>query len=160
MNRHKYWVYREPSGSGYDQLIEFCASRASKCSFTLQKPHQFERSCYEFLNRLKQHFLGVVEQAAWPGTVLTRSTAPVYWYRVSSELTDQLKARVRRLYAWAHPTSPEDVALYWPDGSVLLGTSSQEQFAFLNLSDRELDEFRQVVVDIRLEKYPPPTLVQ
>jgi hypothetical protein len=106
------------------------------------------------LDCLKPHLLEVIDRKAWPGTVLTHSAAPVYWYRVTPELANQLKATVRSIYAWAIPDLPEDLAFYWPDGSTLLGTSSHEQFAFLNLSDEEVDEFRHEVPDVHLEERP------
>ena len=95
----------------------------------------------------------------WPGTRLMGHTAPVYSYRVTPELTAALKGKVRSLYAWLPPDLPEDLAFYWPDGSPLLGTSSHERFAFVNLGEQEIDEFKQEVPGLSLSKKPPPELV-
>jgi hypothetical protein len=92
----------------------------------------------------------------WPGTKLVGHSARVHWYRVTPELIATLKGKVRSLYEWVLPDLPEDLAFYWPDGSPLLGTSSHERFAFVNLSEEEFDEFNQEVPDLRLNKLRPP----
>ncbi len=90
----------------------------------------------------------------WPGTRLMGHTAPVYWYRVTPELIAALKGNVRSLYEWATPDLPEDLAFYWPDGSPLLGSCSHERFAFVNLGEQEIDEFKQEVPGLPLNKKP------
>jgi hypothetical protein len=85
-------------------------------------------------------------------------TARVYWYRVTPELIAALKGKVRSLYEWAVPDLPEDLAFYWPDRSPLLGTSSHERFAFVNLAEKEIGEFKQEAPGLRLNKMPPPEL--
>jgi hypothetical protein len=84
---------------------------------------------------------------------------PCLWYRVTPELIAVLKTKVSSLYEWAVPDLPEDLALYWPDGSALLGTSSHERFAFLNLTEKGIDEFKQEVPGVRLSKFRPAYLV-
>jgi hypothetical protein len=95
----------------------------------------------------------------WPGTKLMGHTARVYWYRVTPELIAALKGKVRSLYEWVFPDLPEDLAFYWPDGSGLLGTCSHERFAFVNLAEKEIDEFKQEVPGLPLNKIPPRELV-
>jgi hypothetical protein len=84
---------------------------------------------------------------------------PVHWYRVTPELNAVLRTKVSSLYEWAVPDLPEDLAFYWPGGSALLGSSSHERFAFLNLTEKGIDEFKQEVPGVRLSKFPPPSLV-
>ncbi len=159
MARDKVWISREPTGRGYSLLIEFCAKRCPKCTFALQRPLQFGQNCHEFLDSLKEHLIEVANQTEWPGTRLMGFSASVYWYRVSPELIAVLKTKVSSLYEWAVPDLPEDLAFYWPDGSALLGSSSHERFAFLNLTEKGIDEFQQEVQDVRLSKFRPPSLV-
>jgi hypothetical protein len=159
MARSKYWIWREPAGSDYTQLIEFCAKRCPKCTFVLQRPQQFGESCNQFLRTLQENLLEVVSQTEWPGTKLMGFAAPVYWYRLTPKLNAALKAKVSSLYEWAVPDLPEDLAFYWPDGSPLLGTSSHERFAFVNLDEKEIDDLEQEVPNLRLNKVPPPELV-
>jgi hypothetical protein len=159
MARSKYWIWREPTGRDYIQLIEFSAKRSAKCTFVLQRPDQFGESCRQFLDTLKEHLREIVNQTEWPGTKLMGSAAPVHWYQLTPELIAALQAKVSSLYDWAVPDLPEDLAFYWPDGSPLLGTSSHERFAFVNLAEKEMDEFKQEVPGLRLNKIPPPELV-
>jgi hypothetical protein len=159
MARNKYWIYEEPSGADYAELIDFCARRCSKCTFVLQRPQQFAVNCYHFLDGLNPQLIKVANQMEWPGTKLTRSQAPVYWYRVTPELIAQIKTTVDGLYDWAVPNLPEDIALYWPDDTALLGTSSHERFAFVNLSNGEVEEFRHEVQSLHINEYPPPELI-
>ena len=159
MARSKYWIWHEPTGRDYTQLIEFSAKRSAKCTFVLQRPDQFGESCRQFLDTLKEHLREIVNQTEWPGTNLMGSAAPVHWYRLTPELIAVLQANVSSLYDWAVPDLPEDLAFYWPDGSPLLGTSSHERFAFVNLAKKEMDEFKQEVPGLRLYKTPPPELV-
>ncbi len=159
MTRSQYWIWQEPAGRDYIQLIEFCAKRSLKCTFVLQRPHQFGESCRQFLDTLKEQLLEVVDQTEWPGTRLTGFAAPVHWFRLTPELISALQAEVSSLYDWAVPDLPEDLAFYWPDSSPLLGTSSHERFAFVNLAEKEIDEFKQGVPGLRLNKIPPPESV-
>lgn len=154
----KYWICREPSGEGYVQLIEFCAKRSSNCTFALQRPQQFAESCRQFLDSLEEYRVEIASQTEWPGTKLVGFSAPVYWYRLTPELIAVLKAKVSSLYDWSIPDLPEDLAFYRPDRSALLGTSSHEPFAFMNLTLQELDEFKREVPDLLLSKVPPPEL--
>jgi len=151
-----YWIYRDPVGKDYTRLIEFCARRSSKCTFALQQPQQFGRSCHQFLDSLKEHLVEVANQMEWPGTRLMLSPAAVYWYRVTPELIAALKTKVRSFYEWAVPDLPEDLAFYRPDGRALLGTSSHERFAFINLAEKEIDEFKHELPDLPVCKVPPP----
>jgi hypothetical protein len=155
MSKHTYWIYRQPLGIAYQQLIDFCVKRCPWCTFALQNPQQFEKSCYQYLDSLKENLIEVVDQMEWPGTRLTRSAARVHWYRVTPELAVELKARVSGIYAWELPNLPEDLAFYWPDGGALLGTSSHERFAFTNLSNAEAGDFAREVPALRLNKFPP-----
>jgi hypothetical protein len=156
MTRSKYWIWQEPAGRDYIQLIEFCAKRCSKCTFVLRGSLQFGKNCHQFLASQKEHLLEVADQTEWPGTRLIGHTAPVYWYRVTPELIAALEGKVRRLYEWAFPDLPEDLAFYRPDGSALLGTCSHEGFAFVNLGEQEIDEFKQEVPGLPLNRLPPP----
>jgi len=108
------------------------------------------------LDSLKEHLVEVANQMEWPGTRLTLSPAAVYWYRVTPELIAALKTKVRSLYEWAVPDLPEDLAFYRPDGRALLGTSSHERFAFINLTEKELDEFKHELPDLSVGKVPLP----
>jgi hypothetical protein len=157
MARDTYWIYRQPSGKDYAQLIEFCAKRCPKCTFTMEHPQQFGKNCDQFLASQKGQLIEVANQMEWPGTRLVSSSARVHWYRVTAELIAALRAKVSSLYDWVLPDLPEDLAFYWADGSPLLGTSSHERFAFINLAEKELDEFKQEVPGLRLNKVPPPS---
>ncbi|MGA9721704.1 MAG: hypothetical protein WBQ86_04560 [Candidatus Binatus sp.] len=156
MARDKYWIYREPAEKDYTQLIELCAKRCPKCTFVMEYPQQFGKNCHQFLASQKEHLIEVADQMEWPGTRLMGHSARVHWYRVTPKLIATLKAKVRGLYEWVLPDLPEDLGFYWPDGSPLLGTSSHEQFAFVNLSEQEFDEFSEEVPDLRLNKLRPP----
>lgn len=155
----KYWIYREPVGRDYTRLVEFCAKRSFQCTFVLQRPQQFGDRCCQFLDNLKEHLIEVANQMEWPGTRLTRSPASVYWYRVTPGLIAAVKTAVRGLYEWSIPDLPEDLAFYCSDGNVLLGTSSHERFAFINLTEEEIDDFKHELPELRLSKIPPPELV-
>jgi hypothetical protein len=159
MAREKYWIYREPAEKDYAQLIEFCAKRCPKCTFALQQPHQLGKGCHQFLESLKENLIEIANQMEWPGTKLISSSARVHWYRATPDLIAVLKAKVSSLYEWVLPDLPEDLAFYWPDDSPLLGMSSHERFAFVNLTEKEFDDFKQAVPDLRLSKVPPPELV-
>jgi hypothetical protein len=159
MARDKSWISREPTGRDYSLLIEVCAKRCPKCTFALQRPQQFGKNCHQFLDSLKEQLIEVANQTEWPGTKLMGFSASVLWYRVTPELIAVLKTKVSSLYEWAVPDLPEDLALYWPDGSALLGTSSHERFAFLNLTEKGIDEFKQEVPGVRLSKFRPAYLV-
>ncbi len=156
MARDTYWIYREPTGKDYAQLIDFCTKRCPKCTFAMERPRQFGKNCHQFLASQKEHLIEVADQMEWPGTKLVSSSAHVYWYRVTPELIATLKAKVGNLYDWVLPDLPEDLAFYWPDGRPLLGSSSHERFTFINLAQKERDEFKQEVPGLRLSKAPPP----
>lgn len=145
----------EPAENDYAQLIEFCAKRCPNCTFVVQRSLQFGKNCHQFLASQKNHLIEVADQMEWPGTRLMGHTAAlVYRYRVTPELIAALKGKVRSLYEWATPDLPEDLAFYWPDGSPLLGSCSHERFAFVNLGEQEIDEFKREVPGLPLNKKP------
>jgi hypothetical protein len=150
MSREKYWIDGDPAGSSYAELIEFCAKRCPKFSLAIQRPRQFSALCHEFLDTLNDNLIEVRKQTEWPGTKLTRSQASIHWYRVNGSLIERIKKATTSLYAWSAPDLPEDPAFYCLDECALLGTSSHERFAFVNLDDNDYGAFRKEVPDVHL----------
>jgi len=62
MARSKYWIWREPAGRDYAQLIEFCAKRCSKCTFVMEYTQRFGKDCHQFVASQKEHLIEVVDQ--------------------------------------------------------------------------------------------------
>lgn len=116
----------------------------------LHNRKQVAQSCTQFLDALSEYTVRVVDQKEWPGTKLMRAAVPVFWFRPTPEVVTILKASVQGLYGWIFPNLPEDLAFYWPDGGLMLGTISHERLAFLNLEEEEADAFRREAPHISL----------
>jgi len=91
------------------------------------------------LERMDPYLVSKAAVTEWPGTQLIGGgrKAILRTYRFTNDSAGFIIAAADRLYAWVNPDLPEDIHLWRPDNSLLLGTITQEHAAWMNLTDDE-----------------------
>lgn len=146
----------EPASVSYRDLLEHALALASSATLTLQ----FKQEESSPGRRLKSDLAAVVDLEVesvdrWPGTRLHGGQANIWRFTYSAPSAACLLRHSDSLYDWIPPL-PEDLALYRPGGSVLMGTISHEADAFLCLTERELSTLKAAVPGLRVSDVPDP----
>ena len=137
----------EPSGTAYEELIDFCCSAGSTMLLVVRDPQRDPgESIKAILNALSPYLVEESLATQWPGTMLLADEAAVYRYRINEELRKLLRRQRVSLFDWTHPDAPEDPCFFRSNGDMLLTTISHENDAYLMLSPGEFESLR--------ERYP------
>lgn len=141
-----YQLSDEASVVTQQQLLEAVWNSATEFSLTVREECISSRSVMATLEELSPFQLMKTRTNEWPGTILESSFALVFRYRCSPETIALLHAFGRGILEWNHPESPEDLALYRANGSVLVESISHERDALLWLTE---DEYRSLPRDLK-----------
>lgn len=147
IRRDIYDLTEEPSGAVLRGLVEWAQSTAAQLGLIVHSPSvRLAPRAVDFLDRASPYLSSEREVAEWPGTRLIGGRRGILRvYRLTPELTQIFEATADRLYMWVNPGLPEDPHLLRDDGSVLLGTVSQEEDAWLELHE---SEFASLIGDV------------
>lgn len=152
----EYAVWSEPRGPAFEALLNYCASMAGHCclvdKFPRSKNGRDARA--RFFESAKPHLIGVDDVDRWPGSGLLKGTVPLWNYRLEAGLLGLLLSRSKGLYDFQAPRLPEDMAVYRPDGSLLLGSVAHEHMAWMNLTADEKEDRRLGLVELRFTGSP------
>jgi hypothetical protein len=105
----RYGFTREPSGSAYQELLEFCGSRCIVATLVIRELDWLEEDAIAVMERLRPFQIEIAERSEWAGTRLIEHTATVYTYGVDEALVNALQTLASGLYAWQQPHRPEDL---------------------------------------------------
>jgi hypothetical protein len=136
---------REPSGSAYQELLEFCGSRSVVATLVIRELDWLEEDAIAVMERLRPSQIETAERSEWAGTRLIEHTATVYSYRVDEALVRALQTSASGLYEWQQPHRPEDLAFLRSDGHPLLVSIAHEGDGYLDIEVNEI---------AGLERYP------
>ena len=133
-----YVFLREPAGSEYADLIDFCCSLASKMILVVRDPQVDPgHAIRQRLAQLQPYCIKALRACEWPGTILYGDEAEVYWYQITPDLQQCMKELASHLFEWVHPDAPEDPCFFRDDGQVISVTVSHERDAYLMLTEDE-----------------------
>lgn len=150
----QYEFTREPAGSAYADLLEFCGSLAATALLVIREVKWLEEDALAVMERLRPFQLNAEERSEWPGTRLIGHTATVYTYRVDTALVAALQTSASGLYQWQHPHRPEDLAFLRTDARPVLSSIAHEGDAYLEITDAErpqLERYRRLLEICRLD---------
>lgn|ERR1700761_1063080 len=138
----------------YCRLIGFLFGHAALCSVVVRPELALNEKGRQFLIDTEEDLETLLSCSEWPGTKLLPGTASVYTFRLSPHFRKVFNQQASDVFDWAQPSLPEDPAFYRADGSVLLGSVSHEQDAFIELSAAELADFQENVGGRYLDNTP------
>jgi hypothetical protein len=134
----RYGFTREPTGSAYADLLEFCGSIATTAILVVRKAEWLDEDALAVMDRLRLFEVKAEARSEWPGTQLIGHTATVYRYRVDEAFIGALRACSNGLYEWQHPHRPEDLAFLNRDGRPVLTSIAHERDGYIELLAEEL----------------------
>lgn len=129
--------------TSYHKLLEFLATISKE--FYLVNLFRLTHGQSPIVVALKPHLLRQEQQDPWPGTQLGGSSGvPVLYYEFNRDTLNIIKDNTDGLFDWTRwreKPLPEDIGFLRKNGELLLGSTSHEQFAWLNLTEREYKTF-------------------
>ena len=147
-------ILEEPRGDVYRGLLKATSQGASRFLFVLRSGEALGETVAALLSTLEPHLVSRENVREWPGTRLLDETAEACAYHVNAVTLATIENAAPALYHWLHPDLPEDLCVIRPDGSPLLISISHEHDAYLNITERELDEIQRVVPGLVLALRP------
>lgn len=103
----RYGFTREPTGSAYQELVEFCRSRSVVATLVIRELDWLEEEAILVMERLRPFQIETAERSEWAGTRLIGHTATVYSYRVDEAL---VRARAEGLTEASPPITVHSCA--------------------------------------------------
>lgn len=140
--RTTYDFLVEPRGEMLSALLR--ASVEIARFFGVIVASQEDRLSYaatRLMTGLQPYLVRVEEVHAWPGSQLMpghRFKHKQYLYRLDHESVELLAGAVDGLFDWVNPDFPDDPHLLRADESVVMGSITTEDDAWLELSEDEL----------------------
>jgi hypothetical protein len=146
IQRRTYDIVSEPSGVVLRQLLTWALGVATQLGLVVHsRSVKLSPSAVAFLGEMNPYLAATKEVGQWPGTQLIGDRRGILrLYRFGPASVEIFVSAADRLFTWVNPLLPEDPHLLRADGSVVLGTVTQEEDAWMELSN---DEFETLVRD-------------
>lgn len=145
--RATYSIASEPSGPELRNILYWAANLATQLGVVVHSSRvKLQSKGTGFFNEVGPYLIDSYETNEWPGTRLVGSRLGIVrTYSLTRECADIFLNTSDRLYMWVNPYLPEDPHLLRADGSVLLGTITQERDCWMELHK---DEYSSLVRDV------------
>ena len=137
----------EPSGPLLTDILSWAMSFATQLGVVVHSGRvKLDQKAIAFFEAVDPYLLHSCEVNEWPGTRLIGARLGIVRiYALTPEFAEIFKNTGDALYMWVNPYLPEDPHLLRADGSVLLGTVTQERDGWMELSE---DEFSSLVREV------------
>ena len=155
-----YRIIEEPKEDVYRQLIDLAFKVSDRFQLVLRKDMMSNvkramKSYESILSMLEPSLIERKEASEWASTILLRSDAFVYEYRITDEAREVVESLSDSLYGWIQPDLPEDLA-FLKEGKAWLTTSSHEGWCVISpentRSSKWLVEKLMTITGLKLEK--------
>ena len=143
-------IVEEPKGRTYLALLQFAVEHSALFSLVWRDQLDFAPSAIAVAETLRPNLVSERYTDEWPGTQLFEHSATVRFYRMSPAAFPIL-AEAERLYGWAGPERPEDLAFYVSLDNPWLGSISHERDAFIYRQAVDLQKLSADVYGLKLE---------
>ena len=131
-----------PQTGVYSNVLSGVLRFATTCSLTIRPSMTLSTRGQEFIREAARDLAQEEQKHEWPGTRLLVGKAKVLTYTLSPRFRELFAKNSVGLSSWMHPELPEDPAFFRGDGSLIFGSVSHENDAFLELTDEELPFFQ------------------
>ena len=128
----------EPKGRAFHELLCVFVGRAASFGLVLDDPTP-RAETQALLAALRSKTLREEETRRWPGVEVPEwaRASVLYTFSYDADVADVLFAHCPDLFGWQQHRLPCDFHLLAPDGSVLLGSLTAEDDAWVELSPNE-----------------------
>jgi hypothetical protein len=135
-----YNLTERAQGDLYSSLLRTAAGMAATFGVIIRSPHvQLSRRAHALLDSLAPYRVSADAVTSWPGTQLVGGrVSQRHLFRLVPESLEELLRATDDLFMWVNPLLPEDLHFLRADGSTVLGSVAQEEDAWLELDEAEL----------------------
>jgi hypothetical protein len=128
----------EPKGRAFHELLHVFVGRAGSGGLVLDDPSP-RAETQELLAALGSKALREEETRRWPGSEVPEwaPASVLYTFSYDADVAEILFAHCPELFGWQQCRLPCNFHLRAPDGSVLLGSLTAEDDAWVELSPKE-----------------------
>jgi hypothetical protein len=143
------WTMRdEPRGTAYHQLVMAAALFSDRFSMYTTGMALTE-TAISTLRDLEPFRVGLRDTSIVPGSVLARGTVTLHEFKVSPESLIVLDRAADRLFEWAEPHLPNDLAFLAGNREFLVALASDAE-ATLEVTEEERAHLLRAVPTLRL----------
>lgn len=137
--RHSYELVQELANDLLGRMFQWALDVASTVGLVVHSDRvRLGPRALALFERMDPYLVSKTAVTEWPGTrLIGERKAILRTYRFTNAAADSLVAAAERLYAWVNPDLPEDLHLLRRDGSLVLGSITQEHEAWMDLTDEE-----------------------
>lgn len=137
-------LQREPSGVQYINLLTWVAHLSNEFRFVTYDRWPDRPATRDLIDRLRRHLVTQELVNCWPGTELGAGWSARLWrFRLSPGLVEDLLGATTSLADWGGDL-PDDPHFTREDGTVVFGSTSSEEDAWLQLTEEEFANFSTV----------------
>jgi len=154
--RHFLEVARSPDGSDYLRLLTWVRGLSTWVSIVWLEDSPPSGRARTVVDAFLRSAASVEVTDTWPGTELADETAVRYIAPLSDDLFAVIVDAAGGLAEWCPPALPEDLHFMREDQSVVLGSTSSEEYAWLELDDAERAALDKQLVDALVVREPAP----
>lgn len=163
IKRH-YEIIQEPRGDVYRGLVSALSPLCSFVLFTLRYRQEASPLAKAVLAYLSADIAVVRVSTSWPGTGSSDSfsdleydekcAAVVYVFHLTERTLSVLLTLAQGLYEWEFPNLPENLCLLRPDRQACLWSAIPDRFAYLYLTDTEMQHVLKQVPNLQVDPVP------
>lgn len=143
-------IILEPKGNVYSNLLRFALNNCASFSLVWRDQLNFNDSAKEIEEKLKPYKFKEEYSNEWPGTKLFNSKAKIRFYKINSE-TIKILEKANALYNWNCPARPEDLAIYFKDGTCWLGSIAHEEDSFIYIDTIPIAKIKNEIPNLEIE---------
>jgi hypothetical protein len=147
IKRNIYDFTSEPASELFRELLVWALNFATHFGLVVHSIRvKLTSEALEFLEDVDPYLLLTRDVNEWPGIRLIGERRGILrFYRLTLEFIETFAETADMLYSWVNPSLPEDPHLLRADGSVLLGSVTQEADTWMELT---IDEFESRIKEI------------
>lgn len=146
-SRRTFDIVVRPAGETYQSLLRALVPIASLFGVVIRSEKvRLTEAAESVLRSLEPYLVRVEEVTRWPGTQLIGGrVSRRYIYTLDEGSLGVLLTAASDLFQWINPGLPEDLHFLRHDGSTVLGSTAQEEDAWLEVDSNELERWREQV---------------
>lgn len=166
--RRHYEIIEEPRGEIYRGLISALSPLCSFVLFTLRLRQEPSSLAKAVIAQLSGDLSEVRVTTSWPGTgsgdscaalerdeeYAAKYAAVVYLFHLTERALSVLLTLPEGLYEWEFPDLPENLCLLRADRQACLWSVVPDRFAYLYLTDAEIQHVLKRVPNLRVDRVP------
>jgi uncharacterized membrane protein YsdA (DUF1294 family) len=115
----------------YQESLISLLKLANKFSFVIRNMDRITKNEEKYLRIFEDFLLYKEISAEWPGTLLYKNVAHVFFYSFNEMTCNIILQESNSFFDWIHPYKPEDLCFYCDDKPIFASISHEKDYFFV-----------------------------